>query len=91
MEISAQVSLYPLGQSNLAAPIEAVWNAFRNHGLSFQPGAMSTLLQGDEQGIFAALQDAFAQATHYGGAVMVITLSNVCPARVPREHSADDA
>lgn len=80
MQLSAQVSLYPLGQSNLAPAIEAVWEALRAHGLSPQPGAMSTLVLGDDQTLFAALREAFANAAKYGGAVMVITISNVCPA-----------
>jgi hypothetical protein len=37
-------------------------------------------VQGDDQAVFAALRDAFADATQYGGAVMVVTVSNVCPA-----------
>jgi uncharacterized protein YqgV (UPF0045/DUF77 family) len=86
MGISAQVSLYPLGQSDLAPAIEAVWEALRTHGLAPQPGAMSTLVQGEDQTVFAALRDAFADATQFGGAVMVITVSNVCP--VPPEGSA---
>ena len=80
MGISAQVSLYPLGQSDLAPAIDAVWKALRAHGLSPQPGAMSTLVQGEDQTVFEALRDAFADATQFGGAVMVITVSNVCPA-----------
>jgi len=79
MQVSAQVSLYPLSQSDLGPPIEAVWQALRSHGLSIEPGAMSTVVQGDDQTVFAALRDAFADATQYGGAVMVVTVSNVCP------------
>jgi uncharacterized protein YqgV (UPF0045/DUF77 family) len=80
MEISAQVSLYPLGQSDLGPAIEAVWKALGSHGLAAQPGAMSTLVQGNDRTVFAALRDAFTEATQYGGAVMVVTVSNVCPA-----------
>jgi uncharacterized protein YqgV (UPF0045/DUF77 family) len=90
MEISAQVSLYPLGQSDLAPAIEAVWKELRSHGLSPRPGAMSTLVQGNDQAVFAALRDAFAEATHYGGAVMVLTISNVC-AVTPHGNRAHDA
>jgi uncharacterized protein YqgV (UPF0045/DUF77 family) len=82
MEISAQVSLYPLGQSDLAPAIDAVWKALHAHGLAAQPGTMSTLVQGDDGTVFEALREAFAGATQYGGAVMVVTVSNVCPVRV---------
>jgi uncharacterized protein YqgV (UPF0045/DUF77 family) len=91
MYISAQVSLYPLGQSDLAPAIEAVWKALRAHGLAPQPGAMSTLVQGDDRPVFAALRDAFAEAARYGGAVMVVTVSNMCPAQVPEGSRARDA
>jgi uncharacterized protein YqgV (UPF0045/DUF77 family) len=91
MEIGAQVSLYPLGQSDLSPAIEAVWKALQAHGLSPQPGAMSTLVQGNDRTVFAALRDAFADATQYGGAVMVVTISNVCPAQLPEGSTAHDA
>lgn len=82
MEISAQVSLYPLGQSDLSPAIEAVWEALRGQGLEPQPGTMSTLVQGDDEVVFAALRDAFAGAAQFGGAVMVVTVSNICPSRM---------
>ena len=87
--MSAQISLYPLGQSDLAPAIEAVWKALRSHGLSPQPGAMSTLVEGSDQTVFAAMRDAFADATQYGGAVMVVTVSNVCPAPPERRQPHD--
>ncbi len=87
MHISAQVSLYPLGQSDLAPAIEAVWEALRDHELDPQAGTMSTLVEGDDGVVFAALRDAFAGAAQFGGAVMVVTVSNVCPAEAPEESA----
>jgi uncharacterized protein YqgV (UPF0045/DUF77 family) len=79
MAVSAQVSLYPLGQSDLSPAIQAVWKAFANHKLVYQPGSMSTMLEGDEATVFAALRDAFQAAAEYGGTVMQVTVSNACP------------
>jgi uncharacterized protein YqgV (UPF0045/DUF77 family) len=86
MFVSAQVSLYPLGQSDLDPAIGAVWNALEAHGLGYQPGTMSTLVEGESDQIFAALHEAFAGAADLGGAVMVVTVSNACPARVARSR-----
>jgi uncharacterized protein YqgV (UPF0045/DUF77 family) len=83
MSIQAQVSVYPLGQSELAPAVEAVWEAFESHGLSYQSGSMSTSLEGKSDQVFAGLRDAFEAACEYGGTVMVITVSNACPARQP--------
>jgi uncharacterized protein YqgV (UPF0045/DUF77 family) len=77
--ISAQVSLYPLGQDDLRAAIEGFWGALDDRGLEQERGPMSTLIWGDDETVFAALQDGFRRAAERGGTVMVVTLSNACP------------
>jgi len=77
--VSAQISLYPLGQKNLDPAIRAVWAVLERHGLDYQVGAMSTLAWGEDSDVFAALQEAFEEATRSGPAVMVVTISNACP------------
>lgn len=77
--ISAQISLYPLGQRDLNPAIQAVLAALEAHGLAYQVGPMSTTLWGDDAVVWAALQDAFRRATAHGGAVMQVSVSNVCP------------
>ncbi len=79
MSVSAQVSVYPLGQMDLTPAIEAVWRALQAHGLNYHAGAMSTIVEGEEAVVFAALRDAFGAAAQYGGTVMVMTVSNACP------------
>jgi uncharacterized protein YqgV (UPF0045/DUF77 family) len=79
MFVSAQVSLYPLGQSDLWPAIKAVWQALDKHGLGYRPGPMSTLVEGEAGAMFAALHDAFEAAAGHGNTVMVFTLSNACP------------
>jgi len=77
--ISAQVSLYPLRQEAIGPAIRQVARVFRQRGLKTRMGEMSTLVWGEEQAIFDALQEAFHQAAERGDAVMAVTLSNACP------------
>lgn len=77
--ISAQVSLYPLRQPSIGPIIREVVRVLRDRGLSTRIGPMSTLVWGEEQAVFAALQEAFHRAAEEGDTVMVVTLSNACP------------
>lgn len=86
--ISAQVSLYPLGQSDLAPAIQAVVDTLNEYGLSFEVGTMSTVVWGDDQVVFTALQEAYRRAVAYGPAVLQVTLSNACPLP-PNDASAE--
>jgi len=79
MRVSVQLSLYPLGQTDLSPAIHAVLDVLRARGLPFQVGSMSTVTWGDDGAIFAALREAFAAAAEYGPAVMTATVSNACP------------
>jgi len=81
--LSVQVSLYPLRQESLSPAIAQALRIFQQHGLEVEPGAMSTLLVGDDEAVFAALQEAFRQAAQQGHIVMIATFSNACP--VPGE------
>jgi uncharacterized protein YqgV (UPF0045/DUF77 family) len=77
--IAAQVSLYPLRQETLSPAIDEALHIFRAHGLQVEPGAMSSLITGDDAALFAALQEAFVRAAEKGQVVMVATFSNACP------------
>ena len=89
MFVSAQVSLYPLGQTDLDPAIGAVWKALGAHGLGYQAGTMSTLVEGEDVEVFAALREGFAGAADLGGAVMVVTVSNACPVRDTRSRAEE--
>lgn len=78
--ISAQVSLYPLGQEDLSPAIDEALRIFHKHGLQVYSGPMSTLIYGDDEAIFSALQTAFRRASEQGRVVMIVTFSNACPA-----------
>ena len=91
MGVTAQVSVYPLGQAQLEPAIEAVWGVLRAHGLHYQAGPMSTRVEGSEETVFAALREAFQAAAQFGGTVMTVTISNACPALRRPPHRGETA
>ena len=90
MRASAQVSVYPLRQQRVGTAVEAVRLALEGEDLAPEVGPMSTLVRGDAERIFAALREAFASAARTGDVVMVITLSNACPAPERDDHAVGD-
>jgi len=77
--ISAQISLYPLRQEHLGPAIEMLKHALEDHHLRPTIGPMSTLVTGETEAVFAALQEAFSRAAATGHVVMTVTVSNACP------------
>jgi tRNA-Thr(GGU) m(6)t(6)A37 methyltransferase TsaA len=77
--ITAQVSLYPLRQESLSEVINEALETLRAHGLQMESVAMSSLIDGGDAAISAALQEAFRRAAEQGQVVMTVTLSNACP------------
>jgi uncharacterized protein YqgV (UPF0045/DUF77 family) len=86
--ISAQVSLYPLGQEELSPMIDKALDIFLHHGLDVMPGSMSTLISGDEAAVFSSLQQAFQYAAKESRVVMVVTFSNACPLPRPEKQES---
>ena len=76
---SAQLSVYPLRQKRLGPAIAIVRASLQAHGLEPQVGAMSTIVTGESELIFAALGEAFAKVAELGQVVMTVTVSNACP------------
>lgn len=79
MIISAQVSLYPLGQESLSPRIGEFCARLRRAGLEPAVGPMSTVVAGEADALFPALQAAFVEAAEAGPVVMALTVSNACP------------
>lgn len=77
--ISVQVSLYPLRTEHLGPPIEAFADVLAEAGLEVRPGPMSTLVIGESDALFAALQRGFEAASAEHDVVMQVTVSNACP------------
>ncbi len=85
-ELSAQVSLYPLGQDDLSPMIDEVLQEFEERGLLVEAGPMSSLLTGEPATLFAGLEAAARRADEHGRMVLVITVSNACA--VPEANAA---
>jgi uncharacterized protein YqgV (UPF0045/DUF77 family) len=79
MDMTAQVSLYPLRQQALAPAIDRALQVFHDRGLQVEPGTMSSVIAGDDDALFAALQEAFRHVADQGDVVMIVTFSNACP------------
>ncbi len=88
--ISAQLSVYPLRQPRLSPAIDEAVQICRARGLKVRMGPMSTWVSGDDDNVFAALREAFRSAASAGEVVMVVTLSNACPASEPTTATTGD-
>jgi len=88
-QISAQISLYPLGQKDYSSPVHEVLGVLSERGLPYRMGSMSTVTWGDESAVFAALREAFVRVTASSLAVMNITVSNACPLPETGEDEGD--
>ena len=85
MQVSAQVSLYPLRQESLSPSIEKAWKVFEEKRLNVEKGTMSTLISGEIDKVFDAIKEAFLKSAENGQVSMVVTLSNACPAVLERK------
>lgn len=77
--MAAQVSIYPLRQTSVSGAISGALAAFQASDVEVRPGAMSTVIAGSEDAVFAALREGYRAATAQGDVVVVATLSNACP------------
>ena len=77
--MGAQISVYPLRQDHVGPAVEAAIGAAAGAGLTTRVQNLSTLLQGDEDAVFAALRAAFDAARAYGSTIMIATLSTGVP------------
>jgi uncharacterized protein YqgV (UPF0045/DUF77 family) len=79
VNISVQISVYPLRQEHLSPTVNAVEAELNAHGLRPEVGGMSTQVVGETEVVFAALRDAFMRVANSGQVVMTVTVSNACP------------
>lgn len=84
LEISAQVSLYPLKQLDIYPAVNETIQIFKEYGLTVIPGTMSTVIAGSEDLLWKAMHNAFLVASQYGETVMLLTISNACPKPVKK-------
>ena len=78
-KISAQLSVYPLRQTELTPGISEALDAISDYGVEKEIGVMSTMLWGEDEEVFKALLGAFRSASSVGKTTMVITVSNASP------------
>ncbi len=76
--VTCQFALYPLRTEEIGPRLEEALAELDRMGVSYQVGAMSTELQGDEEVVFAALKAAFQSVARRGEVVLVATVSNAC-------------
>ena len=77
--LAAQISVYPLRRTSISGVVSRTVDALRVEGAEVRPGAMSTVISGSEDVVFAALRAGYRAATKDGDAVLVATISNACP------------
>ena len=85
MAILAQVSIYPLRQTELSAAIDSALRVFEKYHILYKKGEMSTFLEGEPEQIFKALEEAFEKVVEIGDVTMVVTISNACPSELPQD------
>jgi len=79
MQISAQISLYPLRQKKLSPIIEEAWEILGGFSMDIKKGEMSTVVRGEAEKVFAAIQKVFLNSAEKGPISMVVIFSNACP------------
>jgi len=85
VNVQAEVSLYPLRSSELSRPIRQFCDALSRCGLHVKTGQMSTSLTGEMHHVFDGLKSALAEIGQDHEVVLVLKVSNACPADPPSE------
>ena len=66
MQLSVQISLYPLRQQRLSPVIENAWRTLEEYHLHLQKGSMSTVVNGPAEKVFPAVQEVFLLSAEKG-------------------------
>jgi uncharacterized protein YqgV (UPF0045/DUF77 family) len=78
-DISIQVSLYPLGDTDITRNIMEFLQIFESHDLRYDVGSMSTVITGETTAMFRALEEAYRYVAQQNRFVLVCTISNAVP------------
>ncbi len=89
MNITAQVSVYPLGQQALEPPIQQAIARLQAAGLIMEYGSMSTVVAGEVEAVFATLREVFGELADQGHVIMSVTFSNACSPPLHRGNTSD--
>ncbi len=79
MTIQAEISLYTLGAKSQSPAINDLINVLIKQGIKIEPGKMSSIISGDSDKLFPALQEAFEKVSENSQIVMTLKISNACP------------
>ncbi len=88
MKIQAELSLYPLRIRSYEKTIEAFIEDLSQSGITVIPGAMSTMIAGEEDAVFQCISECYHRAACSGDVVLKATFSNACP--VLKDHKNTD-
>lgn len=79
MNITFQVSLYPIAQKEFKNPIDNFIRELKEDGIEVTVHETSTIGSGDSSKIFDSLKKAYSSAAKSGDTVMVLTIVNGAP------------
>lgn len=79
MKVKAEVSIYPLRQSDLARPIQQFVEGLKDNKLQVKVGPMSSLVAGDSKVVFENLLEGFERLAEEYEVVLTAKISNACP------------
>ncbi len=86
MEITFQVSLYPVGQLEFKKPIDNFIADLRKDTICVDVHETSTIGSGDIEKVFNSLKKAYSSAAMSGDTVMVLTVVNGAPSKEELER-----
>ena len=81
MEITFQVSLYPIAQKDFKPPIDNFIKALKDDGIDVKVHETSTIGIADSSRAFDSLKKAYESAAMLGDVVMVLTVVNGAPTK----------
>ncbi len=81
MNITFQVSLYPIGREEFKVPINDFIGTLKDDGINVAVHETSTIGSGDASKIFDSLKKAYSSAAKLGDTVMVLTIVNGAPTK----------
>ncbi len=81
MNITFQVSLYPIAQSNFKIPIDNFIMNLRKDDIRVDVHETSTVGSGEIDKVFDSLKKAYSSAAKGGDTVMVLTVVNGAPSK----------
>ena len=81
MNITFQVSLYPIARKEFKTPIDNFIKELRDDGIKVEVHETSTIGSGDSSKVFDSLKKAYSSAARSGDTVMVLTVVNGAPTK----------